>query len=120
DAASLSTSLDVVRGVGRIGELKILSSDASLPPSATAIIDRRTVSSPLAGLISDPQAELARLRKRKAKVEQDLKREEGKLANPNFVANAKPEVVAEVHERIAEFKRQVAQLDEQEQMVSRL
>lgn len=120
DEASINASLDVVRGVGKIGELKILPGDASLPPSATAIIDRRTISSPLAGLITDPQAELARLRKRKAKAEQDLKREEGKLNNPNFVANAKPEVVAEVHERIAEFKRQIAQLDEQEQMVSRL
>jgi valyl-tRNA synthetase len=92
----------------------------SPPPSATAIVERRTVSSPLAGLISDPQAELARLRKRKAKAEQDLQREQGKLANPNFVANARPEVVAEVHERIAEFTRQIAQWDEQETLVSRL
>jgi valyl-tRNA synthetase len=120
DETSLSVSLDVVRGVGKIGELKILPSDTSLPPSATAIIDRRTISSPLAGLISDPQAELARLRKRKAGVEQNLKKEEAKFANPNFVANAKPEVVALGHERIAEFKRQIAQLDEQEQMVSKL
>jgi valyl-tRNA synthetase len=120
DEASLTASLNVVRGVGKISELKILPSDAALPPSATANIDRRTISSPLAGLISDPQAELARLSKRKAKVEQDLKKEEAKFANPNFVANAKPEVVALGHERIAEFKRQIAQLDEQETMVSRL
>jgi valyl-tRNA synthetase len=120
DQASIQASLDVVRGVGRIGELKLLPADASLPPSATAIVDRRTISSPLAGLISDPQAELARLQKRKAKVEQDLKKEEAKFANPNFVANAKPEVVALGHERIAEFKRQIAQLEEQEKMVSRL
>lgn len=120
DEASIQTSLDVIRGVGKISELKILTSDASLPPSATALIDRRTISSPLAGLITDPQAELARLRKRKAGVEQNLKKEEAKFANPNFVANAKPEVVALGHERIAEFKRQIAQLDEQEQMVSKL
>jgi valyl-tRNA synthetase len=120
DEAWLSANLDVVRGVGKIGELKILPAGASLPPSATAVIDRRNISSPLAGLISDPQAELARLQKRKAKVEQDLKKEEAKFANPNFVANAKPEVVALGHERIAEFKRQIAQLEEQEKMVSRL
>jgi valyl-tRNA synthetase len=120
DETSLTASLNVVRGVGKISELKILPTDAALPPSATAIIDRRTISSPLAGLITDPQAELARLSKRKAKVEQDLKKEEAKFANPNFVANAKPEVVALGHERIAEFKRQIAQLAEQETMVSRL
>src|SRR5690606_9810529 len=64
DAASLNASLNVVTSVARISELKLLPSDATLPPSATAIIDRRTISSPLAGLISDPQAELTRLRKR--------------------------------------------------------
>ncbi|WP_129777210.1 valine--tRNA ligase [Peristeroidobacter soli] len=120
DEASLTASLNVVRGVGKISELKFLPSDAALPPSATAIIDRRTISSPLAGLISDPQAELARLAKRKAKVEQDLKKEEAKFANPNFVANAKPEVVALGHERIAEFKRQIAQLEEQEKGIGEL
>jgi valyl-tRNA synthetase len=120
DEASLTASLDVARAVGKIGEFKILPTDAPLPPSATAIVERRTISSPLAGLITDPQAELARLRKRKAKAEQDLKREEGKLANPNFVANANPDVVAEVHERIAEFKRQIAQLNEQEGLMESL
>ena len=97
-----------------------MAGNAPLPPSATAIVDRRTISSPLAGLISDPQAELVRLRKRKAKVEQDLKKEEAKFANPNFVANAKPEVVALGHERIAEFKRQIAQLEDQEKSVGDL
>ncbi|MBL8271659.1 valine--tRNA ligase [Steroidobacter sp.] len=120
DEASIKANLSVVRGVGKISELTLLASDATLPPSATASIDRRTISSPLAGLISDPQAELARLRKRKAKVQQDLAREEGKLRNEKFVANAPAEVVAEVNERIAEFKRQIAQLDEQEDMVSKL
>lgn len=120
DEASLLGSIDVARGVGKIGELKILPGNAPLPPSATAIVDRRTISSPLAGLISDPQAELTRLRKRKAGFEQDLKKEEVKLNNPNFVANAKPEVVALAHERIAEFKRQIAQLEEQEKSVGDL
>jgi valyl-tRNA synthetase len=120
DEASLSANLGVVRAVAKISELKILPSDAALPPSATAVIDRRTISSPLTGLISDPQAELARLRKRKAKVMQDLGREEGKLGNQKFVANAPPEIVAEVHARIAEFKREIAQLDDQEGLVGGL
>ena len=120
DEASLAAGLAVVRAVGKIGELKIYPADATLPPSATAVIDRRTISSPLAGLISDPQAELARLRKRKAKVTQDLGREQGKLSNEKFVANAPAEIVAEVNARIAEFKREIAQLDEQEKLVGSL
>jgi valyl-tRNA synthetase len=120
DEASISANLGVIRAVGKIGELTIVANDATLPPSATSVIDKRTISSPLKGLISDPQAELARLRKRKAKLAQDLGREEGKLSNQKFVANAPPEVVAEVNDRIGEFKRQIAQLDDQEGLVSGL
>ena len=120
DAASLSVNSAVIRAVGKIAQLQLLPADAPLPPSATAVIDRRTISSPLAGLISDPQAELARLRKRKAKAIQDLAREEGKLKNEKFVANAPPEIVAEVNARIAEFKREIAQLEEQEKLVGGL
>jgi valyl-tRNA synthetase len=120
DEAALNASLNVITGVGKIAQLKVLASDAALPPSATAIIDRRTISSPLAGLISDPQAEIARLRKRKAKAMQDLAREEGKLKNEKFVANAPAEIVAEVNARIAEFKREIAQLDDQERLLGSL
>lgn len=120
EAAAIAASLGVIRSVGKISELTVAAADAQLPPSATAVIDRRTVSSPLKGLICDPQAELTRLRKRKAKVVQDLSREQGKLRNEKFVANAPPEVVAEVDDRIAEFQRQIAQLDEQEKLVSSL
>jgi valyl-tRNA synthetase len=109
-----------VRGVGKIGDLKVVASDATLPPSATAIIDGRTISSPLAGLISDPQAELARLRKRKAKAMQELAGQEGKLKNEKFVASAPADIVAVVHERIANFKREIAQLEEQEKLVGGL
>jgi valyl-tRNA synthetase len=120
DETSLTANLGVVRAVGKIADLKVVANDATLPPSATALIDRRTISSPLVGLISDPQAELARLRKRKAKAMQDLAREEGKLKNEKFVASAPAEIVAEVHERIANFKREIAQLEEQEKLVGGL
>jgi valyl-tRNA synthetase len=120
DEASLFANMGVVRAVAKIAELKVLPADAPLPPSATAIIDRRTISSPLVGLITDPQAELARLRKRKEKALQNLAREEGKLKNEKFVASAPAEIVAEVHARIAEFKREIAQLEEQERLLGNL
>ncbi|MET0533244.1 MAG: valine--tRNA ligase, partial [Steroidobacter sp.] len=120
DEAALSANMAVVRSVGKLAELKVAPSDATLPPSATALIDRRTISSPLVGLITDPQAELARLRKRKAAAAQNLAREEGKLRNEKFVANAPAEIVAEVNARIVEFKHEIAQLDEQEKLVGNL
>jgi valyl-tRNA synthetase len=120
DQHSLTASLYMVRAVGRIAELRVAAVGAQLPPSATASIDQRTISAPLAGLIEDPAAELARLQKRKAKVQQDLGKEEGKLSNEKFIAGAPAEIVAEVHTRIANFKRQVAEAEQQEQAVRAL
>ena len=120
DQHSLSVSANVVKAVGRISELHVVAVGAQLPPSATAGIDQRTISSPLAGLIDDPAVELARLQKRKAQTKQDLDKEEAKLRNTKFVEGAPADKVAEVHTRIANFKRQIAEVEQQEQMVSAL
>jgi valyl-tRNA synthetase len=120
DQHSLSASANVVKAVGRISELQIVATGTQLPPSATASIDQRTISSPLAGLIDDPAAELARLQKRKAKTQQDLDKEEAKLQNSSFIERAPPEKVAEVHTRVANFKRQIAEVEQQEAVVSAL
>jgi valyl-tRNA synthetase len=110
----------VIKAVGRIGQLHIVAAGEQLPPSATTNIEQRTISSPLAGLIDDPAAELARLQKRKTKTQQDLGKEEGKLSNRKFVDGAPAEIVAEVHTRIANFRRTVAEIEQQEQAVSAL
>jgi valyl-tRNA synthetase len=120
DQHSLTASLHVVKAVGRIGDLRIEAVGAKLPPSATASIEQRTISAPLAGLIEDPAAELARLQKRKAKAQQDLGREEGKLSNEKFIASAPANIVAEVHTRVADFKRTIAEAEQQEQAVRAL
>ena len=120
DQHSLSASANVVKAVGRISELHIVAAGSQLPPSATASIDQRTISSPLAGLIDDPAAELARLQKRKAKTQQDLDREEAKLKDSKFVDRAPADKVAEVRTRITDFKRQIAEVEQQEAVVSAL
>ncbi|HJY42386.1 MAG TPA: valine--tRNA ligase, partial [Steroidobacteraceae bacterium] len=120
DQHSLTASLGVIKAVGRIAELKVAAVGAQLPPSASASIDQRTISAPLAGLIDDPAAELARLQKRKAQAEQELGKARGKLSNPNFAASAPAHIVAGMHERIANFERQVAEVEQQEQAVRAL
>jgi valyl-tRNA synthetase len=120
DQHSLSASMAVVKAVGRIAELRIAAVGAQLPPSASASIEQRTISAPLAGLIDDPAAELARLQKRKTKMQQDLGKEEGKLSNQKFIAGAPAEIVTEVHTRIANFRRQIAEAEQQEQAVRAL
>jgi valyl-tRNA synthetase len=120
DAESLGASSAVIQSVGRIAKLEIVGDAAGLPPSATASVDGRTVYSPLAALIDDPDAELSRLAKRKTKARQDLGKAEAKLTNQNFVASAPPEIVAQERGRVTEFQRQIAQIEEQEQRVALL
>jgi valyl-tRNA synthetase len=73
----------------------------------------------MAGLI-DVGAELARLDRRRSKVEQELARADAKLGNEKFVRNAPAAVVTQERERVLEFKRELAQLAEQYQRVASL
>jgi valyl-tRNA synthetase len=67
---------------------------------------------PMAGLI-EPEAELERLAKRRRKVELDLNKLEGKLANADFARNAPAEVVAKDQLRLSELRTEIGQLDAQ-------
>ena len=85
----------------------------STDKALTAIVQGVTVILPLAGAIEDPQAQLDRLNKRLADLERDKQRAEGKLGNEKFVQNAKPEIVQQERERLAETEAQIVHLNEQ-------
>jgi valyl-tRNA synthetase len=57
--------------------------------------------------VIDPEAERARLTKQKQEIEQAKKGVESKLANENFVARAKPEVVALTREKLQQLQDQL-------------
>jgi valyl-tRNA synthetase len=87
---------------------------------AIAIVDGRSIYAPLNELIDDIDAELARLNKLKIKQEQDLAREENKLKSEKFVKNAPAAVVEEVRARVATFKKEIEQLEQQARRVASL
>jgi valyl-tRNA synthetase len=64
---------------------------------------------PLAGMI-DIGKELARLDKEIAQAKQELQRLQGKLANQNFVAKAKPEIVEKEREKLSAQEDRLAKL----------
>ena len=66
---------------------------------------------PLEGLI-DVEAERERLTREIGKIEKEVVRCENKLGNEKFVANAKPEVVAQERERLEEWQEKLGQLRE--------
>ena len=67
---------------------------------------------PLAGLI-DVGAEKIRLAKEIKRIEGEIAKCNGKLANANFVANAPAEVVAQEQQRLKDFATTIAALNEQ-------
>jgi valyl-tRNA synthetase len=82
------------------------------PISAVALLGTLEILVPMAGLI-EPTAELERLTKRQRKVEVDLNKLEGKLANAEFARNAPAEVVAKDRARLAELRTEIGQLSAQ-------
>ena len=123
-----ATPLDLERYARNEGALKRLAGVASASPlapaeaapqAAAALLGELRILVPMAGLI-DVAAELARLEKRRGKLEQELAKAGAKLGNDNFVRNAPAEVVAQEQERVLEFKRELAQLAEQHERVASL
>ena len=88
----------------------ITLADEAPKGAAQIVVAEATACLPLGTLI-DLSAEKARLEKAIAKVEQEMGRIAGKLANEKFVANANPEVVAAERERYQELEQQKASLD---------
>ena len=89
------------------------------PQAAAALLGELRILVPMAGLI-DVDAELARLGKRRSKVEQELARATAKLGNASFVQNAPAAVVVQERDRVAAFERELAQLAEQHERVTSL
>ncbi|MEJ2700976.1 MAG: class I tRNA ligase family protein [Sedimentisphaerales bacterium] len=59
----------------------------------------------------DPAAERQRFEKQKEQIEKAKKAAEGKLANENFVTKAKPQVVAQARERLAQLAEQLEAIE---------
>jgi valyl-tRNA synthetase len=120
DWQAIADNLTLVQGAANVSEIIEVKDEASLPPTALQVVDGRSLYAPLKQLIDDIDAELARIGKRQAKTAQELSKCENKLNNPNFVANAKPEVVDQERVRIAAFKAELVQLEEQAKRVETL
>jgi valyl-tRNA synthetase len=61
--------------------------------------------------VIDPEEERKRLEKQKAHVENGIKPLQGKLSNENFVSRAKPEVVQQSKDKLAELLEQLAAIE---------
>ncbi|MCK0198864.1 valine--tRNA ligase [Ancylobacter sp. 6x-1] len=82
------------------------------PGGAVQLVVRGEVAAlPLAGVI-DMAAEVARLTKERGKAEDDIRKVDAKLGNPDFLARAKEEVIEEQRERREAAEARVAKIRE--------
>ncbi len=116
DRARMKSLKGLLYPLAGIGDLKFLDAGAEPPPAAAALHGTLRLLTPLAGII-DPSAELARLEKLRAQAEKGLQAAERKLANPQFLAKAPPEVVQASRDRQAALQRDIARLGEQLQRI---
>ncbi|MBM4399435.1 MAG: valine--tRNA ligase [Candidatus Cloacimonetes bacterium] len=89
------------RKLAKVTELKAETGLQKPPASLAAVVRNIEIFLPLSGLI-DLAQEKARLSKQLEKLEAELAGIQRKLANENFVKNAKPEVVEKEKEKLVE------------------
>ncbi len=102
----------LLQRVGRVESINRIGDDDEPPAAATALLGDMRLLVPMKGLI-DVDAERTRLGKQMDKVQAELAKAKGKLGNANFVNNAPPAVVSQERDRVAEFEKTLAQLEEQ-------
>jgi valyl-tRNA synthetase len=112
DLARWASHARYVQRLANVTSARPLAAGEAPPQSATALLGHMKILVPMAGLI-DVEAELARLDRRRGKVAGELGRAEAKLGNARFVDNAPAAIVAQERERVADFKRELEQLDAQ-------
>ncbi len=95
--------------IRRLARVEALTEGAAPKGSVAIPVEGATFAIPLAGVI-DIAAEAARLQKALEKVEKDLSGIRGRLANPQFLASAKEEVVDEARARAETLEAEAAQI----------
>ena len=118
DANGLQSTIEeeseLIRNLSRVDPLTVVSGDeetANQPRGITLVVDPLVVRLPLEGVV-DISAEAERLRGELADCESNMTRVGKLVANPNFRAKAKPEVVETEEERLKSLEERQQRLKE--------
>ena len=92
-----------IKRMAKVGEISYAkATDAVAKKSASAVVSASKIVIPLENLI-DFNEEIARQNKKLGKLQGERKSLEGRVNNPKFVANAKPEIINQTKDRIEEI-----------------
>ncbi len=104
DAAFLNAAAPVIKTLAKAAEVKLFTDEAEFAKAAG--VSPVAVSGDVRMALHveiDVAAEVERLTKETNRLDGEIAKANAKLANESFVARAKPEVVAEAKQRVAEF-----------------
>jgi len=119
DRARIAQHGEILTALGRLESLTVLADGEEAPEAATSLVGDMRLLIPLAGLI-DTAAELARLDKEIARLEETIGRGRTKLDNAQFVSKAPAAVVDKERTKIAEAESALDQLSEQRKKIAAL
>jgi len=112
-AACISRFVQAISDMTKLAAFVVAAELEKPADAATYIYNDIEIFVPLKGLV-DVEGELAKLARERQKVEVKLGQVNGKLANAQFLANAKPEVVAKEQEKKAVLDATMAKILEAE------
>ena len=112
DNANLTKHAGLIYKLARLEQAVFLARDQKPPISAVGLCGTCQIHLPLQGLI-DKNKEITRLKKEMDKLEQEIKKSEVKLNNPNYVNHAPKEIVTLEQERLIDHKKAYEKLAQQ-------
>lgn len=112
DKTLLANNKQYLLKLAKLDSIEWLDDPASAPAAAMQLAGDMEIRVPLAGFV-DIRAEQQRLQKEIDRLQADITKIEGQLANEKFVANAPPAVVAKQREQLANNGNALAQLQAQ-------
>ncbi len=105
--------------LAKLDTIEVLEEKATAPESAVALVGEMKVLIPIAGLI-DKEAELSRLSKEITKLQNEIKRLNGKLTNAGFVKKAPKAVVDKEREKLTSYQAALNNLEAQYEKIQHI
>jgi valyl-tRNA synthetase len=112
DQRKLESSSILLQKLAKLESISILDEDRETPLAVTQLVGEMEILVPMSGLI-DKEKEIARLKKELEKLEQEKKRLQGKLSNPNFVDRAPEAVVQKERDKLLNADSAITKLQSQ-------
>jgi len=119
DVAAIERHRAALGLLARIESVDPVADETEAPQAATALVGSLKLFVPMAGLV-DRDAELDRLDRQTAKLEQEITRIDGKLANESFVNKAPAAVVERERGKRDELEYSLAELRAQRERIAKL